>query len=103
MDKIRCNVYLLNRRPGNVIEEADIYYRTFLAWAQSKARHGGKVICEFIPETPDPAPSDAKAGIEGDAAQGAPADPGPAPAPVPSDAKTDELPKADDGKSKKKK
>ncbi len=45
--KIKVNVYLLNRRPGDILDIHDKDYDIFKPWAERKDRRNGAQICEF--------------------------------------------------------
>lgn len=52
--KIKVNVYLLNKKPGDLLALGDKDYDTFRMWAEKKDTRNGAQICEFhVPPEPD--------------------------------------------------
>lgn len=49
---IKVNVFILNKRPGDVVSPGDKFYDTFKSWAERGDRNGGAVICNFHEEAP---------------------------------------------------
>lgn len=50
----KVNVYILNKRPGDIVTQADSNFDVFKVWAERKDTRNGMVICEeYIVETED--------------------------------------------------
>ncbi len=52
--KIKVNVSILKRRPGDVVSESDSDFKDFQFWAERKDRHQGMEICSVLKKKPGP-------------------------------------------------